>query len=227
MNESGVILLVEDDKNILRTNRRILEREGFTVLCAETLAGARKQFAAARPDVLVLDIMLPDGSGLDFCEEIRGGLTAPVLFLTALDEEDSVIQGLTAGGSDYITKPYKVEELTARIKAQLLLARRNRAAQEKSVVRGPLTLDLTAQRAYLRGRDMLLAQKEFALLLYLMKHENEGIERQALYETVWRQPMADDDSAVKNAVYRLRKKLEGSGFTITARRGEGYQFEEI
>lgn len=223
MKDKGVILLVEDDQNILRTNRRILEREGFTVLCAETLAAARAQFAASRPDVLVLDIMLPDGSGLDFCEEVRGELTAPVLFLTARDE---VIEGLTAGGSDYITKPYRVDELIARIKAQLLLARRNRAAREKRMLRGPLTLDLTAQRAYLNGTDMLLAQKEFALLLYLMQNDAGGIERQALYETVWRQPMADDDSAVKNAVYRLRKKLEGSGYTITARRGEGYRFEQ-
>lgn len=228
MDDKGVVLLVEDDKGILRTNRRILEREGFTVLCAETLTSARAQLLD-RPDVLVLDIMLPDGSGLDFCAEIRDNTAAPVLFLTALDEQSEIIEGLTAGGSDYITKPYSVDEFAARVKAHYNLAKRYRqsAGRERLLERGPLLLDLVAQRAYLDGKDMLLAQKEFALLLYLIQNDSAGVGRQVLYETVWRQPMAEDDSAVKNAVYRLRKKLESSGYTITARRGEGYRFEEM
>lgn len=228
MKDKKTVLLVEDDKEILRTNRRILEREGFTVLCARTLSEGWIQLESL-PDVLVLDIMLPDGSGLEFCARIRGCTAAPVLFLTALDEQHEIIEGLKAGGNDYITKPYSVDEFAARVNAQYDLAQRIRQStgRERVYRRGPLELDIVAQRAYLNGIDMLLAQKEYALLLYLMQNDGGGTSRRELYETVWRMPMAEDDSAVKNAVYRLRKKLEGTGYTITARRGEGYRFEEV
>ncbi|EEG74232.1 response regulator receiver domain protein [[Clostridium] hylemonae DSM 15053] len=228
MDDKGTVLLVEDDKAIMRTNRRILERDGFRVLCAQTLAQARTQLKS-QPDVLVLDIMLPDGSGLDFCGEIRRHTAAPVLFLTALDEQHEVIKGLKSGGNDYITKPYSVDEFAARVSAQYDLARRVRqsAGREHLLTCGALELDVIAQRAYMSSQDMLLTQKEFALLMYLMQNRSKDTSPQLLYETVWRQPMADDDSAVKNTVYRLRKKLEGSGYTITTRRGEGYRFEEV
>ena len=126
MKETGTILLVEDDKNIQRTNRRILEREGYTVLCAGNLHGAQALLMEHSPDAMVLDIMLPDGNGLDFCGKIRPYTSVPVLFLTALDEKSEIIEGLLAGGNDYITKPYDVDEFVARIKAQLRLARMNR-----------------------------------------------------------------------------------------------------
>lgn len=153
------ILLVEDDPNILRTNRRILEREGFEVLCAASLHETRALLAEAKPDALVLDIRLPDGRGLAFCEEIRPTTSAPVLFLTALDEKSEIIEGLVAGGNDYITKPYDVDEFLARVKAQLRLARMNRLAAEqaRTIRRGPLTLDTVAMRAYLESEDMGLS----------------------------------------------------------------------
>lgn len=228
MSDKGSVLLVEDDQAILRTNRRILEREGFAVLCAQTLAEARERLAFHRPDVLVLDIMLPDGSGLDFCGEIRGDTAAPVLFLTALDEKHEIVEGLEAGGNDYITKPYSVDEFAARVKAHYDLARRIRQSvgKERLLIRGPLELDIVAQRAYLNGEDMLLSPKEFALLLFLMREEGNAISNEALYGDVWNQPMSGDESAVKNAVYRLRKKLESSGYTIRYHRGRGYRFEE-
>lgn len=154
MNEKGTILLVEDDKNIQRINRRILEREGFMVLCASTLKETQELLREHTPDALVLDIMLPDGNGLAFCEKIRPATSAPVLFLTALDEKSEIIEGLVAGGNDYITKPYDVDEFVARVNAQLRLARMNRrdAEQAEVLARGPLSLDTVALRAFLDGR---------------------------------------------------------------------------
>lgn len=225
------ILLVEDDPNILRTNRRILEREGFTVLCASTLQEARAKLAQHTPDALVLDIRLPDGSGLSFCEEIRPATTAPVLFLTALDEKSEIIEGLVAGGNDYITKPYDVDEFLARVKAQLRLAQINRLAaeQSKTIKRGPLTLDTVAMRAYLKGEDMLLSGREFSVLLYLVKNEGKTLSAEQLYEGAWNQPMAGNASALWKCISRLKGKLAVSDgwVVLTNFRNEGYMLELV
>lgn len=229
MSESGTVLLVEDDRNILRTNRRILEREGFRVLCAETLEEARARLASDRPDVLVLDIELPDGSGVAFCRDIRPALTAPVLFLTGRDEEDDVVRGLAAGGNDYITKPYSIEVLAARVKAQLRLARMNRAASEqaRAMVRGPLTMDLVALRATLNGEDMGLSAREFSVLLFLLKNEGRTLSAQEIYEGAWNQPMAGSTNAVWTCLSRLKSKLEPCREQISLMnfRGKGYLLE--
>lgn len=225
------ILLVEDDPNILRTNRRILEREGFTVLCASTLQEARAKLTQHTPDVLVLDIRLPDGSGLSFCEEIRPTTFAPVLFLTALDEKSEIIEGLVAGGNDYITKPYDVDELLARVKAQLRLAQINRLAaeQSKTIKRGPLILDTVAMRAYLKGEDMLLSGREFSVLLYLVKNEGKTLSAEQLYEGAWNQSMAGNASALWKCISRLKGKLAVSDgrVALTNLRNEGYMLELV
>lgn len=230
MKETGTILLVEDDKNIQRTNRRILEREGYTVLCAGNLQGARALLMEHSPDAMVLDIMLPDGNGLDFCGKIRPYTSVPVLFLTALDEKSEIIEGLLAGGNDYITKPYDVDEFVARIKAQLRLARMNRrdAREERMLVRDTLSLDLIAQRAYLDGKDMLLTQKEYSLLLLLARSQEETLSSEYLYETVWNMPMTADNRTLKKHISTVRKKMEEGNcrYTITAVYGKGYTFEK-
>lgn len=226
MEDTGIVLLVEDDENILRINRRILEREGFTVLCAETIKEARDLYYEYSPDALVLDIMLPDGSGITFCEEIRPFTPVPVLFLTALDEKEEVIQGLAAGGNDYITKPYDVDVLVGRVKAQINLAKMNRqtTCQKNVLVFGPLILNLIAGRVYLYGKDMLLTQKEYALLFLLMQHREEVVSGDYLYQMVWNQPMTGDSRTLKKHLSNVRKKLEegGAGYTITAIYGKGY-----
>lgn len=229
MKETGVILLVEDDRNVLRTNRRILEREGYTVLCAETVQEARALLQKHVPDALVLDVMLPDESGIEFCEEIRGATPAPVLFLTARDEKCDVIEGLLAGGSDYISKPYDIDEFLARIKAQLCLAQRNRTARHRWLKCGELVLDLVSQRAYLNGKDMLLTQKEYSLLLLLAEAGGKILSAEYLYETVWKSPMAGDNRTLKRHLSTVRKKLEDgeSTYTISAVYGKGYYLEGL
>jgi DNA-binding response OmpR family regulator len=121
MSEKGITLLVEDDAKILEINRRVLEREGLLVLTAKTLRQARERLKLTIPDAVVLDIMLPDGSGLDFLSELRRVCQAPVLFLTAKTELDDILSGLSSGGNDYITKPYDIDEFRMRVLSFLRL----------------------------------------------------------------------------------------------------------
>lgn len=231
MKDRGTILLVEDDKNIQRTNRRILEREGFTVLCASTLKETQVMLRERKLDALVLDIMLPDGNGLDFCGKIRPFTPVPVLFLTALDEKSEIIEGLVAGGNDYITKPYDVDEFVARVRAQLRLAQMNRQAAEKAktLTRGPLMLDIVALRAYLGGEDMMLSAREFSVLLFLLKNEGNTLSAEEIYKGAWDQPMTGSTSALWKCISRLKNKLavcEGR-VSLMNFRNKGYMLEVV
>jgi len=225
MIEQGVILLVEDNINILHSNRRILEHGGLTVLTAETLREAREHLKTGTPDVVVLDIMLPDGDGLEFMRELRESCSAPVLFLTAKDSPDEKLAGLCAGGNDYITKPYDIKEFRQRVLNFLALVRMNNRPGA-NLSRGPIKLDVAAQRGFLNGRDMVLSPKEFALLYLFVEREGEALSAETLYEKVWQAPMNKDDRAVRFQVSQLRAKLDGSGYTIGNKRGEGYCFEK-
>ena len=222
-NHGKCILLVEDNEQIMEGNRRMLLREGFDTYAAPTLRDARARICERRPDAIVLDIMLPDGSGLDFIRELRESENSgiPILLLTGLTTKDDIIRGLKAGGDDYLTKPYDFSELMARIEA--LLRRAERVPE--LIVKGRLTLDVTASVAAVDGTDLLLTKKEFALLLIFVQNEGRIIDNEYLYEKVWKAPFVNDDSAIKNAVSRLRKKLSGAGYAITGELGEGYILE--
>jgi DNA-binding response OmpR family regulator len=226
MDKQGVILLVEDDVYILDSNRRILERSGLTVLTAETLGVAREHLKTVTPDVVVLDIMLPDGNGLNFLPELRESCAAPVLFLTAMDAPEDRMAGLCVGGNDYITKPYNINELRQRVLNFLALQSMNKKPAV-NIHFGPFKLDSVAQLAFLNGEDLLLSPKEFALLRLLVANENKTMNAVMIYERIWGQPMNNDDSAVKNSMSRLRKKIRGSGYSITTERGEGYCFKSV
>jgi DNA-binding response OmpR family regulator len=187
-----------------------------------TLREARERMGTAEPDAIVLDIMLPDGSGLDFMRALRQESNIPILLLTGLTTPEDVVRGLTEGGDDYLTKPYDFDILLARIQALL-----RRAGQlPDTLTKGSVKIDITSHRAFLFGRDLLLKPKEFDVLLYLARHEGTHVSAAALYEKVWGQEMGDSDSAVKFQVSSLRKKLEDSGYTVVSSRGEGYCFEK-
>lgn len=218
------VLMVEDNEHVLALNRSVLEREGCTVLSAVSLATARRALAEHTAiDIVVLDILLPDGNGLDFIPELREVTSAPVLMLTSKRDYADMVKGLTGGADDYMTKPYRVEELLARLVA--LLHRRDAARVNALLTRGRLALDTVAQRTFLNGEDILLQPREYAILYYLILHEGEGVSAERLYEKVWKLPMGGNANAVKTAVSRLRKKLEGSGYTIASGWGTGYCFE--
>ncbi len=216
------VLLVEDNAQILRGNARMLRKRGYGVLTALTLREARERLAEQAVSAIVLDIMLPDGSGLDFMRELRQRSNIPILLLTGLTAPEDVVRGLSEGGDDYLTKPYDFNILLARLEA--LLRRSGRVPD--ALQKGALSLDVMAGQATVNGGNILLTRNEFSLLLFLAQNEGSPIDTAAIYERVWKQPMAEDDGAIKNAVYKLRKKLSGSGYTVVNTRGEGYCFEK-
>ncbi|MDL2232427.1 response regulator transcription factor [Ruminococcaceae bacterium OttesenSCG-928-L11] len=218
---NAAILLVEDNPRIQLANKDILELMGYEVAIVMSLAEARAHMAVKMPDAIVLDIMLPDGNGLDFLAELRRTSDLPVLLLTALASTDDTVNGLARGADDYLAKPYDYKVLAARVEA--LLRRANTMPQ--MLHKGVLTFNVLSGQAFLRGEDMLLTQKEFSCLLLLAQNENRSLSAEYLYETVWRQPIVGDTQAVRSAVMRLRGKLDGSGYAIVRQRGMGYVFQ--
>ena len=218
------ILLVEDNEKIMQGNKRMLEWEGYTIDTAVTLAEAYTKLRENLPDCIVLDIMLPDGSGLDFMRALRESTNAgiPILLLTGLNAQEDILRGLKSGGDDYLTKPYDFPILLARIEA---LLRRSGRVPER-ITKGRLTLDVPSGIALLDEADLLLAKKEFALLLIFVQNPERMIDGEYLYEKVWNQPMSGDANALKSTIKRLRGKIEGSGWQIEWSRGEGYCFEK-
>ena len=219
------ILLVEDDAELLEYNRAYLERAGYQVTAVESAAAARAVLDRETPDLLVLDILLPDGSGLELCRDFRAYHSAPILFLTCLGESEQVVQGLRSGGDDYITKPYRVEELLARIEAQL--RRVVMTARTGILEFGPLTLDDHTRRAYLSGRDMALKPKEFLLLAALARQRERPMTAQALYAQVWGMSSNEDVRTVLVHISNLRAKLRGdsgeAAVSILHYGGSGYR----
>ena len=215
------ILLVEDNERVNEFNKRLLTKQGFLVTVTATLAEARASFAQNRPEIIILDIGMPDGSGLDFLRELRQTCLMPVLLLTGNGKNQDIELGFQNGCSDYLTKPYSFGVLLARINNLLRSAER----LPEQITKGLLVLKTVPMTAYLNDRDLGLSQKEFSLLMLFIQNQDHALSATQLYEQIWGQPMAGDDNAVKVMVSRLRTKLGESGYTITTRRGEGYCFE--
>jgi DNA-binding response OmpR family regulator len=205
----------------MKINRTALTKHGYRVIEAETLSEGRDLFDKEKPNLIILDIMLPDGNGLQLCEELRGGSNVPILFLTALGQDNNIVEGLKAGGDDYLPKSYGLEVLITRVEA--LLRRANIVPD--TLTKGNLTIKIPSNEVFINGEKQRLAQNEFSLLLLLAQNENRLFSAESLYEQVWGQPMVNDTSALKNTVYRLRKTLKDSDYAITFERGEGYCFE--
>ncbi|MDR0491158.1 MAG: response regulator transcription factor [Oscillospiraceae bacterium] len=221
MNKQGYLLLVEDDPRIQTNNKKILEREGYSLKQALTLREARSVIAEEPPCAIVLDIQLPDGSGLDFLRELRKTSNVPVLMLTGMGTPQDIVKGLEAGGDDYLPKPYEFPVFLARV--QTLLRRASIMPETLSI--GPIRIDTASGKAYVGGEEMGLSQKEYALLQLFIQQPGEILSAEYLYEKAWGQKLAGDENALRMGVSRLRSKLADSGYTIASSRGEGYCFE--
>ena len=217
------ILLVEDNKDIMNINRETLKMEGFRVMEAKTIAEARTRVSEERPDLIVLDISLPDGNGLELCEELRGNNNIPIIFLTALGTKQDIIKGFNVGGDDYLPKPYDTEVLVMRVKS---LLRRTKQIPETFTL-GSIQVNMSSAKASIDGDDMGLQQKELNLLVQFMQQPGKVITVEKLYEKVWGQKMLGQDNALKVAVSKLRGKLNAAGYTISSARGEGYYLEKL
>ena len=170
-----VLLVVEDEPEVLRINARILARRGYTVYTAESCRRAYERLAEIAPDLLILDIMLPDGSGYDICDKFRQTSDHPVIFLTGKSETQDKIEGLGRGGDYYLTKPYDTDELLAVVSRLIkrYLETKQKHRQITEIIKGPLSLDIPKARAAVNGVDAGLTAKEFALLLELLRNEDK------------------------------------------------------
>ncbi len=220
----STILLVEDNPHIRKINTQVLTQRGYDLLQTDTVAGCRELMRWNPVDLVVMDIMLPDGSGLELCREIKSRFHIPVLFLTALGENKEIVEGLRAGGDDYLTKPYDLEVLVARVEARL----RSHAESRRYVCYGCLRLDTVSLCGYLGDRDMLLTQKEFVVLLILARSAGREVDSSQLRQ-VWGDDADGDNQALWTLISRLRKKLnsEESRLEILSRRGGGYLLEQF
>jgi DNA-binding response OmpR family regulator len=219
--ENALVLLVEDNRRVQMNNKEMLERHGYAVLSAMNLAEARAAVRNRLPDAVVLDITLPDGNGLDFLRELRKTSAVPVLVLTADQTPEKAAESFDADGDEYLRKPYALKELRARVDALI----RRAARTPETVVKGLLKLDVVAGLAFCGDEDLLLTQKEFALLLLLIRNGEKTVSAEYLYEKVWKAPMSGDKNAVQVTVSKLRKKLAPYGYDISVMRGRGYVFD--
>ena len=219
--KNKTILCVEDNMAVQEFNKSLLEVKGFTVVSAMTIADAKKAIEREIPNLIILDINMPDGNGLNFLRELRKTSQVPVLVLTGDSTDNDLVSGFASGCDDYVPKPYTFPVLYARIEGLL----RRASSVPETIVKGRLSLDVTADIATLDGINLMLTQKEFALLLIFIQNEGNFYDAEYLYEKIWKAPFINDDSAIKSAVSRLRKKLSGSGYMISSERREGYILE--
>ncbi len=221
----SAILLVEEEEAIAEPLVGQLEREGFAVEIATTLAGARVALSRASPDVVLLDVMLPDGDGRDLCRELSHGSDVPVIMLTARSEEVDRVLGLELGADDYVVKPFSTRELAARIRA--VLRRRSTSNQLAAIQIGDVRLDPAARTATKAGQPIELTMREFDLLHLLMREAGRVIPREEIMDEVWDPRWFGATKTLDVHIAWLRRKIEDEPSApryITTVRGVGYRF---
>jgi two-component system response regulator RegX3 len=219
------VLVVEDEESISEPLVASLEREGFDVVVAATLAAARRALDRHEPDLVLLDVMLPDGDGMELAREIRSGSDLPIIVLTARGEEIDRVLGLELGADDYVVKPFSFRELLARIKAIL---RRGRAIPRRAAIGiGEIRLDPASRTVAKAGAPVELAAREFDLLEMLMSNAGEVLRRERIMDEVWDPHWFGPTKTLDVHVSWLRKKLEDDPARpryITTIRGVGFRF---
>ena len=221
----GIVLVVDDDPDIRDALRDVLGDNGFTVLEAANGQEARQQLAQHEPDVILLDLGLPDVSGLDVLIELTKASSIPVIVLSGRSGEADRVIGLELGADDYITKPFAARELVARTKVAL---RRRRGAEAPHLVFGDLVIDEDAHEVTVSGRPIALTPREFELLDFLAHSPRHVFNRAQLLQHVWGSSSHwQDDNTVAEHIYRMRRKLDPSDRTrwIKTVRGVGYRFD--
>jgi DNA-binding response OmpR family regulator len=222
------ILIVEDEHELAALIRRQLEGEGHQALVAHDGPTALMLAAQARPDLVILDWMLPGLDGLAVCRRLRERSIVPILMLTARAEEADRVLGLEVGADDYLTKPFSLRELMARVRAMLRrveLLRRADEAAEGPIELGALVIDPVARRVAVGGEPIELTVKEYDLLLILARHPGRSFSRSYLLDNVWGAEYEGGDRTVDTHVVRLRRKLGEAGERIATVWGVGYRFE--
>ena len=225
------VLLVEDELSFVDALTVSLQREGFRVQVAHDGAAALDVFDAVNPDLVLLDVMLPKVSGIDVCRELRRRSTVPIIMVSAKGDEIDTVVGLEVGADDYVTKPYRLRELVARMRAVL----RRRAAGDAATVSdaallevGDVTLDTDRHEVTIRGHSVQLPLKEFELLALFLANVGRVLTRDTLIDRVWGTDYVGDTKTLDVHVKRLRSKVESDPANpsrIVTIRGLGYKYE--
>jgi two-component system response regulator RegX3 len=223
------VLVVEDEQSLREPLVYILEREGFEVFEAADGPTALVQWKERKPDLILLDLMLPGMSGVDVCREIRNHSSVPIIMVTAKDSEVDKVVGLEIGADDYVVKPYSTRELLARIKAVLRRGSVPDVHQSRTVIEaGPVRIDTDRHSVTVSGVGVTLPLKEFELLEYLIDNANRVLTRGQIIDRVWGSNYYGDTKTLDVHVKRIRGKIEpdpaNPRFLVTVR-GLGYKFE--
>lgn len=222
------ILVVDDESAILQTLRFNLERSGYAVVTASDGRSAIAMAQREQPDLIVLDIMLPILDGIEACKEIRKFSAVPIIMLTAKDQEIDKVLALELGADDYVTKPFALHEFLARVKARLRRQSPTASGHEDALALGGIVLDPSRQQLSVRGKDVSLAPKEFALLRLLMENNGRVVTRQTLLDKVWGYDFEGEQQTVSVHVRWLREKIEEDSRNprhILTVRSRGYMFK--
>ena len=236
MSRSPRVLVVEDEASFVEALSAGLRREGFALDIARDGREALDRFEACRPDVVLLDVMLPRVSGLDVCREIRSRSNVPIIMVSAKGEEIDTVVGLEVGADDYVPKPYRFRELVARIRAVLRRAQAQvpdvgpvAAAVERPVEVGDVVIDPQGHEVRIRGEDARLPLKEFDLLWVLISNAGRVVTRDDLMDQVWGTDYVGDTKTLDAHIRRLRRKVEiepSNPQRIVTVRGVGYKYAE-
>ena len=222
------ILVVEDEDSLADTVRYNLEREGYAVAVASDGRKALERFRTESPSLVILDLMLPEMSGLDVCRQIRQISNVPIIMVTAKDSEADKVSGLELGADDYVTKPFSVRELVSRVRAHLRRAGMRAAEPEEDVLNGgPVSLDIARHEVLIRGQAVGFPPKEFELLEAFLRRPGRLLTRDFLIEEVWGAGYFGDTKTLDVHVKRLRQKVEQDPHQprhLLTVRGLGYKF---
>ena len=225
------LLVVEDEESFIDALEIGLDREGFKVTIARDGQEALDKFAEGKFDAILLDLMLPKVSGLDVCRTIRAKSDIPIIIVSAKSEEVDMVLMLELGADDYVTKPYRLRELVARIRAVLRRRETYTPSDEPSseiMELGPILLDIDSRRCYVSGEEIKLRKKEFALLRNLLENPGRVMTREVLIDRVWGDDYVGDTKTLDVHIKRLRTLIEfdpKNPMHITTIRGVGYRFE--
>lgn len=223
------ILLVDDEAAIVQSLRYNLERSGYAVTSAGDGRSAVALAASENPDLIILDIMLPLLDGIEACREIRKTSNVPIIMLTAKDQEFDKVLALELGADDYVTKPFALGEMIARIKARLRRSEVDADQRDEAISIGEITIDRSRQKLVVRGETVALAPKEFRLLHLLMENRGRIVTRQMLLEKVWGYDFEGEHQTISVHVRWLREKIEmdpNNPRHIVTVRSRGYMFRD-
>ncbi len=219
------LLIVDDEPTIVETVEAKFRREGFTTFTADSAEEGMRLFKRVKPDLIILDIMLPQRSGYDFCRAVRKDSATPILFISARADEADRVKGLEMGADDYVVKPFNLSELVARVKA--ILRRATGEPVRELVERGDLKLDPRSHEAWLGDKPLTLSPKEYALLYFLARNAGQVFSRETLLDRVWGKDAFVNARTVDVHIRWLRTRIEVDANTperLMTVRGVGYKF---